>query len=952
VKKLKGIRIAILIVVLLLGLNTPGVLSKDNSFAVEYKFDFATVDGQWIIEDTFLQEIPGEPLIPYYPARILLPQDTEVKHIMVKHSKPILEAGFDIPWGQPPCTFSDTPVKVGRNEKIYSSNKWYPKEIYEIVSTESFRGFQILNINLYPLQYKPKSQTVKFYPKLYVYVQVGKGAQNELYRGLKSDKEAVRDMVDNPEVAETYEEKRIPLATEEYIIITSSTLESTFQDLATWKASYVNGASVYTTTWIYNNYNGTDSQMKIRNFIIDKWEYNGLKYVLLGGDTGVVPYRGFYIYSGGYTDYDMAADMYYSHLNGNWDTDGDGKYGEPGEEDWYADVAVGRAPVDNTTEAAAFVNKVISYECMDKPARVCFHQSRVMSDNSPDSRCLAWNCDDWIPGGYTIDYLFEEDGTVSKTDWRNAWAAGPIAVVHIGHGNTDVYYINYEIGGTVSWYGSDVSSMTNTFFPWTTSVACICGEFEASDCLAEQYVKDDCGAIGAIYNDNYGWFSTQNACQFSGEFCEMEIRACWSDGYEKLGDLLNRSRYYLVGSASSNSTYRWCFYERNLIGDPESPCLTKRDCGSPPPPNTVSITYPEDGSEVYGTIDITVCALGCIDTVEIYINDTNGDPLCTRPIEHLQCIQCEWDTTDYPEDTAATIIAIGYCSGVPTDDDQVTVTVNNYYIKITAPEEGETVFETVIITTDTRNISVVEFWINGELVEIVEGDPPFQYIWDTCKEPNGNYTITAKGFYGGQLVDQDQVRCHVFNIPFVVITDPVEGEEVYDTVTIYADASCINIVEFYIDGGLICTVHDTEPPFEFQCNWDTTDYEDGPHTISVKGYYYSVFKSEDQITVTVNNHHIDITSPPNRSTFSIGETINITTSTTDCIDTVKFYLVYIIDDENYGVNLLLTDDSPPFEYPWDTTVYWSGFYTIRAHAYSSDELKNVDQVLIRLLSII
>jgi hypothetical protein len=68
---------------------------------------------------------------------------------------------------------------------------------------------------------------------------------------------------------------------------------------------------------------------------------------------------------------------------------------------------------------------------------------------------------------------------------------------------------------------------------------------------------------------------------YSGEFCEMEVRACWDDGYEKLGDILNRSRYYMASSAQSNSYYRWCFYERNLMGDPETPCLTVRPevCG-------------------------------------------------------------------------------------------------------------------------------------------------------------------------------------------------------------------------------------------------------------------------------------------------------------------------------------------------------------------------------------
>jgi hypothetical protein len=288
---------------------------------------------------------------------------------------PIVQKGIEIQWGQSPCTFSDTPKeeKVKRNEKIYTSDDLYPGTLYEVMGVDSFRGYNILNIHLFPLQYRPKSSMIHFYEKFTVNVELKSGPVNELYRGLEDDRNDVALIVDNPADLDMYSEKRdiTPLQPKEYIIITSSTLESTFQTLADHKAAYVNGAAVYTISWIYSSYTGNDNQEKIRNFIIDMYTNYGTKYVLLGGDTGVVPYRGFYIYSGEYTDYDMAADMYYGHLDGTFDNDGDGRYAEPGEVDWYAEVAVGRAPVDNTSEASTFVNKVIDFEGMDKPTRIC-----------------------------------------------------------------------------------------------------------------------------------------------------------------------------------------------------------------------------------------------------------------------------------------------------------------------------------------------------------------------------------------------------------------------------------------------------------------------------------------------------------------------------------------------------------------------------------------------------
>jgi hypothetical protein len=620
-----------------------------------------------MVEDTRVQEIPGEPLIPYRAAQILLPQDAEVKDVKVKHSTPVIQKGIEIPWGQPPCTFSGSnPEKVDKTNEIYSSDNVYPDKLFEVTGVESFRGFQILNVNLYPVQYKPKSQTVHFYETLTVEVKFGKGEKKALYRGLPGDKEDAAALVDNPDMVATYEAIPIPLTTEEYIIITNDDLECIFQELADHKACYVSGASVYTVADIYATYPGVDNQEKIRNFIIDKYTNNGTEYVLLGGDIAVIPYRLFYV-SGTY----IVADMYYAHLHGTFDADADGIYAEPGEVDWYAEVAVGRAPVETTVEAQDFVNKVIAYEKMSKPERVLLHQSRANGTNTPDTRCLAWNCDDWIPTHYTIDYLFEEDGTVTKPLWRQYWGYNPVAVAHIGHGSTTSYYINYNNGGTVTWLNADIATLTNTFWPWHTTVACMTGDFTVNDCLAEEYVKDpDNGAIATYMNYSYGWYSYTDACMYSGEFCEMEFKACFTDGRENLGDILNQARSYLVTSAQSDNTYRWCFYERNLIGDPESPCLTQRI-------SVIAITSPVDGQNVYnsGLILITTATEGHVASVKFYLiwiegGGVVGELLCEDTVPPFECV---WDPTGYTTGIWYTIRADAYWCDQVKDVDEISV---------------------------------------------------------------------------------------------------------------------------------------------------------------------------------------------------------------------------------------------------------------------------------------
>jgi hypothetical protein len=1052
VKTLKG-RIAILIGLVVLGSSVPSAFSTDDTFRVDYTFELAAEDcGAFLVKDTQVQEIPGEPVIPYRTAQILLPQDAVVKDIKVKGDTPLVQTGLDLPWGQPPCTFSDDPVTVDRNEEIYNSMDKYPEEIYRIVSVESFRGFQILNMVLYPIQYQPKSKTVTFYPTVTVTVQCGTGMKNKLYRGLTGDKKDVAGMVDNPELVQTYEDGPSTLQTEEYIIITNTMLQSTFQTLANWKANYVNGTGVYTINWIMCHCDGVDTQEKIRNFIKDMYTNRGTKYVLLGGDVAVVPYRGFYISSGGYTDYDMAADMYYAHLDGTFNDDGDSYWAETTDGvDWTADVAVGRAPVENTTEAQAFVNKVIAYEQMAKPERICLHQSRVQSGNSPDSRCLAYNCDDWIPGGYTIDYLFEEDSTVTKTAWRTAWAANPIAVVHIGLGNTTVYHINYEVGGTVSWYTSDVSSLTNTFFPWTTSTACICGAFTANDCLAEAYVKDDCGAIGAIYNDNYGWLSTLNACQYSGEFCEMEVRACWSDGYEKLGEMLNRSRYYLASSAQSNSYYRWCFYERNLIGDPETPCLTQRggqlSLSPSPLPSTEEYIIITD-STLQSTFEKLACwKANFVDGVGVYtVSWIHDNYTGTDDPERIR----NFIKDMYTNHSTKYVLLGGdvnmvphrefYMSdGVYTDAD---IPADMYYAHLDGtfnddsdsrwaePNDGiDWTAEVAVGRAPVQTGAEAEAFVN-KVITYEQADKPKRVVLHQARLASGNipdsrclawncddwipggYTIDYLFEEDGTVTKTAWRAAWAANPLIVVqmgegttsshyINYEVGGTETWYTADVptltntffpvfisaadfcgdfktddclaeeyvkkcKAIAAIANASYMWYSAGNACTYSG-----EFVESFFRALFSDGKEHLGDmlnKGKNYMVSSAQSnthyrwcfysfnligdpETPVLTKRKSVSITNPIDGTYVYKNSSVTITTTATEWVNTVKFFLIYVNDSNQVVGELLCTDTTSPFQCSWNPATYPVGkWYTIRAEGYHCGQVKDIDEITVQLLS--
>jgi len=389
---------------LTIGNNGTGILifnitaqTRVSATTTSYKMPLAYEDTQIVLEQEFRKPdvgkitidkveydrvfIPGlpklykagEPVLPVKNFKILLPYGRDVQKIEVKGEKHDLIGTYYVEPAETPVPIGiswEKPPKVTPNKKIYSSTEPYPG-LYE-ASVHSLRGYKILILNLFPVQYTPKTGKISYYTKMEVVINTKPGV-NELYRGLSMDRERVIQVVDNPEIVDTY-----PLNTKlspsyDHVIITDSSFAGAFQRLANWKTRKGVRSHVITVDYINLTFQGRDLQEKIRNYIKYAYFNDGIEYVLLGGDgdgayvggesgDNIIPCRGFYNSTAGEVDYNIPADLYYAALDGTWNDDNDSRWGEPGEDDLYAEVYVGRAPVDSIEEVNNFINKTISYE--------------------------------------------------------------------------------------------------------------------------------------------------------------------------------------------------------------------------------------------------------------------------------------------------------------------------------------------------------------------------------------------------------------------------------------------------------------------------------------------------------------------------------------------------------------------------------------------------------------
>ena len=102
-----------------------------------------------------------------------------------------------------------------------------------------------------------------------------------------------------------------------YLIITTDGFVESLQMLIDHRTNRGLQCEVVLMNDIESNFTGLDTADKVRNCILDYYINYAIEYVLLCGDVEHVPTRGLYAVIGGEQDDDIAADVYFSNLDGH-----------------------------------------------------------------------------------------------------------------------------------------------------------------------------------------------------------------------------------------------------------------------------------------------------------------------------------------------------------------------------------------------------------------------------------------------------------------------------------------------------------------------------------------------------------------------------------------------------------------------------------------------------------
>lgn len=362
-----------------------------------------------------------------------------------------------------------------------------------------------------------------------------------------------------------------------HVIVTPRAFVNAFAPLAAWRNRAGVGSAIVALEDALAGASGRDDAERLRHWLKGyAAAHPDLAYLVLGGDENSVPARKIDVWTDTYGMYDTsdhaATDFYYADLDGDWDDNGNGDFGEIDDGlDMRAELAVGRLPVDTAAEARAVVDKILAYE--GAPAEG--YLDRILLLSEPTGYYDIDSClllDKWseqlLPQSAEYTKLYEQgavncDETQAHSDASEltAFARGQGLVVHLGH-------------GIESWLSyldsSQVMGLANApYYPVYISCACYAGNFSGTeDSVGELWLTNPQGG-GVAYLGNT---SIGIGYPPGQRFIRYFLEGLFDAGRTRLGDTwvtaLNGYPPAPVPIHNDGDCYRYTDFVLVLLGDP------------------------------------------------------------------------------------------------------------------------------------------------------------------------------------------------------------------------------------------------------------------------------------------------------------------------------------------------------------------------------------------------
>jgi hypothetical protein len=341
--------------------------------------------------------------------------------------------------------------------RIYGSNALWPSSRILNVNLGSKAGFKLLSFRVMPVRYNPVNGELEMAENIIAHISWNEATATFRSSGqIERGRRQLEGWIDNPEYLNSCSPAlSLVEGAVDFIVITSDDYSDSFAQLVSFKNASGITTELVNIDSILLAGSGWDDAEILRNYIIERYQNDGLQYVLLGGDETVIPVRMIDLYCEGYSD-NAPVDLYFSDLDGTWDSNGDHNYGQPDDNlDLYSDVTVGRALISSQSDAALFVERTIEYQ-QDPPAG--------------DWQSTAMLCGAGLFTGYTGAKVCDSIAINLPMDWTiyKAYEASKSSdgyTTHIDIINDGTNWVHYAGHGSTTgifWQGSPFGAEDST----------------------------------------------------------------------------------------------------------------------------------------------------------------------------------------------------------------------------------------------------------------------------------------------------------------------------------------------------------------------------------------------------------------------------------------------------------------------------------------------------------
>ncbi len=537
----------------------------------------------------------GKPLIPSFGRFVQIPPGFEFE-VTVQKNKPVLFDDILITPAQEQATDQAAePSEFEYSTEAYSHNSLYPAEVVQIGEPQNMDDYKVLAIHVRPLQYNPAKKQVSGFSNIKITISLTPlekaDADMEEFPLIDppTNREGFGNLVLNPRRSIT---ERIPIPHRppvltiprgpEFLIIYDDTLKSAAERLADWKNHKGLLTEIVSISTVGNSVDKIKKYIrKRRNFFFSR-----LRYVLLFGDINAIAIEEV----GGNT-----TDFYYftkkDPANAN--------------DCLLPTISGGRIPVDSLDDANAVVEQIINYEktppCdsdyYNRMTFAAYFQDDGPQDGQADRaymKTMEGIREHMISIGFSVDRVYVsnnpnpqryKDGSVIPTEVLNAIVNGDDATEMLLSATSEGQLIvgHRDHGGEDGWVHprfsrNHLKSILSAYPSIFYSINCRTGrfDFDPQDSFAEDLMELKGGAPSLIapteYSGTWRNDSLMKAlfdavwpgviASFPGSSASYAIK------YNRLGDILNYAKSYLLLAHGTNNGVKSHFEMYHVIGDP------------------------------------------------------------------------------------------------------------------------------------------------------------------------------------------------------------------------------------------------------------------------------------------------------------------------------------------------------------------------------------------------